>query len=104
MTPIFDFRTNPYTTHQPVLAHYLQKVKKPILELGCGYGSTPLLHDYAEKHNPQLTRRGKKMTFSYLYRIIRDNERGHNVKGGEPRELWFKYEYEGEKDRIWIIL
>lgn len=62
------------------------------------------LLDYAENYNPVTTRRGKKMTFSYLYRIIRENEAGQNKDGGKPRALWFRYEFEGDKDRIWILL
>ena len=57
------------------------------------------LLDYANNHNPVLTRRGKKMSFSYLYRLIRDD-----IKGEGTRSLWFNYELEGDKDRIWIIL
>lgn len=62
------------------------------------------LLEYAEHHNPILTRRGKKMTFSYLYRLIRENEAGKNSNGRTPRPLWFKYTMEGDKDRIWIEL
>lgn len=57
------------------------------------------LLEYANNHNPVLTRRGKKMSFSYLYRLIRDD-----IKGDNTRDLWFEYELEGEKDRIWVIL
>jgi hypothetical protein len=57
------------------------------------------LLDYANNHNPVLTRRGKKMSFSYLYRLIRED-----IKGELTRDLWFEYEMEGDKDRIWIIL
>lgn len=57
------------------------------------------LLDYANKHNPVLTRRGKKMSFSYLYRLIRED-----IAGTNKRSLWFDYVLEGDKDRIWIIL
>lgn len=60
------------------------------------------LLEYAKHHNPVLTRRGHKMTFSYLYRLIRENEAGRNKDGNKPRELWFEYEYEGDKDHIMI--
>jgi hypothetical protein len=59
---------------------------------------------YANEYNPKLTRRGKRMTFSYLYRIIRENEAGKNIDGGKPRELWFNYVKEGEKEHIMVIL
>jgi len=57
------------------------------------------LADYAAKHNPIKTRRNKRMTESYLYRLIRED-----IAGTNTRALWFKYILEGEKDRIWIIL
>lgn len=58
------------------------------------------LLDYAANHNPKNNRRGHPMTFSYLYRLIRETE-----EGTCKRELWFKYELDkAHKDRIWIIL
>lgn len=57
------------------------------------------LKEYAEKHNPVLSARGHVMTWSYLYRLIRETE-----QGTATRALWFDYEMEGPKDRIWIIL
>jgi hypothetical protein len=46
----------------------------------------------------QRNRRGQPMSASYVYRLIR-----RDMKGIEGKPLWFKYELEGEKDRIWII-
>ncbi len=57
------------------------------------------LREYASKHNPVLNRRGKPMSEGYLYRLIRED-----IKGINSRELWFKYELTGEKDRIYIHL
>jgi len=67
------------------------------------------LKEYADKHNDRLTRRGGPMTESYLYRLIRQHEgREKDPKLSAPtkglRKLWFKYELEGPKERIWIIL
>lgn len=45
----------------------------------------------------QLNRRGKQMSYSYIYRLIREHNKG------KRNDLWFKYEFEGNKDRIWII-
>lgn len=58
----------------------------------------PLL-DYVAHYNPVLNRRGHKMSYSYIYRLIRETEAGECT-----RKLWFKYELTGEKDRIYIIL
>jgi hypothetical protein len=57
------------------------------------------LREYAMKHNPVLNRRGKPMSEGYLYRLIREDIRGIN-----GRELWFRYELTGDKDRILIHL
>jgi hypothetical protein len=43
----FTHRTSDYATHQPVLYRIVAMTDGPILELGCGRGSTPLLHRFA---------------------------------------------------------
>ena len=57
------------------------------------------LREYATKHNPVKNRRGQTMSEGYLYRLIRED-----IKGINSRDLWFKYELTGEKDRIYIHL
>lgn len=57
------------------------------------------LHDFANKYNTVLSRRGKRMSEGYLYRLIRED-----IKGTNTRSLWFKYVLEGEKDKIFIVL
>lgn len=62
------------------------------------------LKEYAAKHNPELTRRGKRMSEGYIYRLIRQDlgrDKEHPIA---TRDLWFKYELEGPKERIFIIL
>ena len=36
---------DPFSTHQPVLEHAVRNSTGPVLEIGCGYGSTELLHN-----------------------------------------------------------
>lgn len=43
-----------FYTHQPVLYKALELSTGPVLELGCGEGSTELLHRYCAKHNREL--------------------------------------------------
>ncbi len=38
-----------FSTHQPVLYAVAQATKGPIIEFGCGHGSTDLLHEICEK-------------------------------------------------------
>jgi len=47
--------------------------------------------------NEVLTRRGHKMSFGYLYRLIRQHKAGTIT-----RPLWFDYVFVGEKNRILI--
>lgn len=57
------------------------------------------LLEYVDKHNPVLNRRGTKMSFSYLYRLIREHEKGVN-----KRELWFDYSLVGEHKKVVIYI
>jgi len=41
----FSHRTHPYHTHQPVLYEMATRTTGPIIEFGCGYGSTDMLHE-----------------------------------------------------------
>lgn len=45
---------DPYSTHQPVLYEALLRTSGPVVEFGCGHGSTVLLHRFCAKHNRQL--------------------------------------------------
>lgn len=49
----FSHRTHPYHTHQPVLYEMAMRTHGPIIEFGCGYGSTELLHEIC-KENKRL--------------------------------------------------
>lgn len=43
-----------YCTHQPVLYEALLRTSGPVVEFGCGYGSTMLMHQFCAKHDRQL--------------------------------------------------
>jgi len=48
----WSYRENPYATHQPVLWAIAKNISHGrILELGAGYGSTPLLHEICKRNN-----------------------------------------------------
>ena len=49
-----DYRKNDWSTHQPVLYEYVKNTKGNILELGCGYGSTPLIRTLIDGTNRKL--------------------------------------------------
>ena len=53
--------------------------------------------EFAANYNDKLTRRGKRMSFSYIYRLIRQD-----VRGELTRPLWFTYVLEGPKERVWV--
>jgi hypothetical protein len=50
---VFSHRTHPYYTHQPVLYEMTSRTDGPIIEFGCGYGSTDMLHEMC-KENKRL--------------------------------------------------
>ncbi len=45
----FSHRVYPYSTHQPVLHKVASITTGPIIEFGCGHGSTKLLHEICKK-------------------------------------------------------
>ena len=47
-------QTDPYSTHQPVLYQIAKSTTGPIIEFGCGYGSTDLLHAICKKEGRLL--------------------------------------------------
>lgn len=52
----FSHRTNNFATHQPVLYTAVRLSTGPVAEFGCGYGSTPLLHEFcARQGRPVVT-------------------------------------------------
>lgn len=45
-----------------------------------------------------LSRRGKPVSVSYVYRLIRQYNKGLRA------ELPFRFVFSGEKDRVWIVM
>jgi len=43
-----------YSTHQPVLYEALLRTSGPVIEFGCGLGSTPLLHTFCARQCREL--------------------------------------------------
>lgn len=64
------------------------------------------LREYATSYNTVLNRRGKPMGEGYLYRLIRQNAGLEKTEKNKKktRELWFKYKFTGDKDRIKILV
>jgi len=65
------------------------------------------VRQYADEFNPELNRRGHKMSEGYLYRLIRQDIGRDKVNGKirkPSRPLWFKYVLIGDKERILIEL
>ncbi len=43
-----------FSSHQPVLYEAVKRTEGAVLELGCGYGSTPMLHELCKKEGRKL--------------------------------------------------
>ena len=46
---------DPFSTHQQMLVRYLLRSTGPILELGCGGYSTPIIHEFAVEQRRKAT-------------------------------------------------
>lgn len=95
LKPRFDYRTNQYSTHQPVLWHYAKKVKqKPILELGSGFGSTPLLHTHCQEHGLNLWTADGDLLWLKKFRPMQSDKHqlcGIRMLNSEDLEDWEKF-------------
>jgi hypothetical protein len=80
---------NGFATHQPVLEKILLMIDKPILELGCGEGSTELIHYYGkEKKLPILTVESEK---SWMEKYIHMKNESHEFMCIENLNEWADY-------------
>jgi hypothetical protein len=68
---------NPYYTHQPVLYEMLLKTKGPILELGCGEGSTELIDIISKKQNRKVVTVESDSEWMSKYKLKYENK-NHN--------------------------
>lgn len=50
----FSYKINGFATHQPVLYEITMRTKGPIIEFGCGDGSTKLLHEICKRDHRLL--------------------------------------------------
>ena len=48
------FLHDPFATHQPVLYEAVLCTTGPVIEFGCGHGSTPMLHHLCTRQNRKL--------------------------------------------------
>ena len=96
---------NGFATHQPVLEKIISLVDGPILELGCGEGSTELIHHYSvEKKIQVLTIESDKQWMErYTYLQNENHEFIANENLNEWENLvdeWTEYLKNQPKDRI----
>lgn len=79
----FYNKQDPYQTHAEFLIRFLERneLKKPILELGCGYGTTPIFAKFCKENNIKL--------------ITMDNniEWLNKIKGVFPADEFHEYEH-----------
>jgi hypothetical protein len=66
-----------WDNHRPFLFWALEKTKeskKPIVEFGCGYGSTPYLQEYAELNSRKLISYDFDLEWANKYNAIYVND------------------------------
>lgn len=90
----FTFRRNAYATHQPVLYELTMKTKGPIIEFGCGDGSTELLHELCEKTGRTLISLDDNLEWLDKFRTKYNGEDSKEDNSG-----WHKFFFvPGKKD------
>jgi hypothetical protein len=91
-----------FATHQPVLEKILSLIDKPILELGCGEGSTELIHHYGKEKNLSiLTVESEK---NWMDKYIHMQNETHKFMWMENLNEWGNYfkEDSGEWGLVFI--
>jgi hypothetical protein len=81
---------NPYYTHQPVLYTMLKQTSGPILELGCGDGSTELIHLFGEKYNRKIITVESNLEWMNKYKSKYENDNHKFIFTDHNIESWNK--------------
>ena len=87
-----------YSTHRPVLVKILAITDGPVLELGCGWGSTPLLHKLCKEQNRMLITVEDNMDWMARFKEqfesdshIFLNVSGKNMKDPDNADHWIHF-------------
>jgi hypothetical protein len=70
-----DINSDPYATHSPVLTAMLAATAGPVLELGCGNYSTPILHEMCKAMGRQLV--SVESDYEWLNKFIAFRSENH---------------------------
>ena len=62
-----------FYTHQPILRFYANQATKPILELGCGEGSTRILHEICQQRGLELVTVENNAEWMAKYQDLKTN-------------------------------
>lgn len=96
-----NWNKDPFYTHQPFLKFYAEKCKGPILELGCGEGSTPLLHEICSNKGIQIvTMENNSEWMSRYNKYISPSHRFLSVKDNGGADEWIKTFQDHSLDQI----
>lgn len=92
----FSYKTNIFATHQPVLYEMAMRTKGPIIEFGCGDGSTKLLHEICKKdHRLLISIDDNREWFDKCRKQFIDDGYAEDNSG------WHKFYFvEGKKDNV----
>ncbi len=85
--PLFN-KMDPFSTHQPILYSLALQTEGPIIEFGCGYGSTDLLHDICKKKNRLLISLDDNLEWIDIFRKKYLND-GYNSDNSGWHQFYF---------------
>lgn len=96
------WQTDPYSTHQPVLYTIATMTDGPIVEFGCGIGSTDMLHEICKKTGRTLISIDDNLSWLNRYKEKYEHEPWHHfyfVPGKKDNlnpDHWIKFLQESD--------
>jgi hypothetical protein len=91
-----SYKTNQYTTHQPLLLELLKKTSGNILELGCGEGSTKVFKNFVNNKRKLYSIESNKEWYD-KYKYLEDENHelmyinAPSIDNEETGKIWTSY-------------
>ena len=75
---------NPFSTHLPILKRAIEITDGPVLEIGCGYGSTPILHEMCKNRMLYTL----EINSEWVKKFMEFNSDTHKVLTGDTYDIF----------------